>query len=173
MSITTGNKPSLSKAENSTLPNHDTDKVSSYKSERNTTNHSIAISDSLVTDCDSANESSVCSTPHPPLEKLAAPTKDNISISISKTNSAPAVHCGYNDHHSGDCVCYPTCELCGSYDHDIHGHNKIISLRGIKPRNPQHVTKNYETCGISVHTTTDHNDIERFRKREALQAKKA
>ncbi|GKA53182.1 hypothetical protein Tco_0746497 [Tanacetum coccineum] len=54
-----------------------------------------------------------------------------------------------------------------------YGHNRIISLRrGIKPRNPQHVTKNYETFGSNVHTTSDHNDIEWFRKREALQAKK-
>ncbi|GJU57708.1 hypothetical protein Tco_1235474 [Tanacetum coccineum] len=50
----------------------------------------------------------------------------------------------------------------------------IISIRrGIKPRNPQHITKNCETCGSNVHTTSDHNDIEWFRKREALQAKKA
>ncbi|GKE27839.1 retrovirus-related pol polyprotein from transposon TNT 1-94 [Tanacetum coccineum] len=55
------------------------------------------------------------------------------------------MHCGYNDHKSDDCN---------------------------KPRNPQHVTKNYETCGTNVHTTSDHNDIEWFRKREALQAKK-
>ncbi|GJV99922.1 hypothetical protein Tco_1555174 [Tanacetum coccineum] len=51
---------------------------------------------------------------------------------------------------------------------------KIISLRrGINPRNPQHVTKNCETCGSNVHTTSDHNDIEWFRKREMLQAKNA
>ncbi|GKB30838.1 hypothetical protein Tco_0870239 [Tanacetum coccineum] len=50
---------------------------------------------------------------------------------------------------------------------------RIISLRReIKPRNPQHVTKNCETCGSNVHTTSNHNDIEWFRKREALQAKK-
>ncbi|GKB86939.1 hypothetical protein Tco_0959211, partial [Tanacetum coccineum] len=49
----------------------------------------------------------------------------------------------------------------------------IISLRrGIKPRNPQNIIKNYETCGSNVHTTSEHNDIEWFRKREALQAKK-
>ncbi|GKB43936.1 zinc finger, CCHC-type containing protein [Tanacetum coccineum] len=49
----------------------------------------------------------------------------------------------------------------------------IISLRrGIKPRNPQHITKNCETCGSNVHTISDHNNIEWFRKREALQAKK-
>ncbi|GJU73895.1 retrovirus-related pol polyprotein from transposon TNT 1-94 [Tanacetum coccineum] len=83
------------------------------------------------------------------------------------------IHCGYNDHQSNDCVYYPICEICGSYDHDTHGHNKIISLRrGIKPRNPQHIIKNYEIYGSNVYTTSDHNDIEWFRKREALQGKK-
>ncbi|GKE91923.1 hypothetical protein Tco_1573018, partial [Tanacetum coccineum] len=84
------------------------------------------------------------------------------------------IHCGYNDHQSDDCVYYPRCELCRSYDHDNHGHNRIIFLRrGIKPRNLQHVTKNCETCGSNVHTTSDHNDIEWFKKKEVLQAKKA
>nr|GEY00484.1 hypothetical protein [Tanacetum cinerariifolium] len=84
------------------------------------------------------------------------------------------IHYGYNDHQSDDCVYYPICDLCGIYDHDTHGHNRIISLRrGIKPRNPQHVIKNCETYGRNVHTITNHNDIEWFRKREALQAKKA
>ncbi|GJZ20532.1 retrovirus-related pol polyprotein from transposon TNT 1-94 [Tanacetum coccineum] len=223
VSITSSNKTRLSEAEDSTLPNHDT-----------------------------ADESSVCSTPLPPLEKLAgakpvfgpktiksilkskstfkdealkgviinepslAPAKGNISTLVSKTKSASAgklknvkmeddpplaivnqhhtgqgksssrsrpsrpaipfpscIHCGYNDHQYDDYVYYPICELCGSYDHDTHSHNVIISLRrGIKPRNPQHVTKNCETCGSNVHTTTDHNDLEWFRKRQALQAKK-
>nr|GFA41068.1 hypothetical protein [Tanacetum cinerariifolium] len=50
----------------------------------------------------------------------------------------------------------------------------IISLRrGIKPKKPQHVIKNCETCGSNVHTTTDNNDNEWFRKSEVLQAKKA
>ncbi|GKB34794.1 retrovirus-related pol polyprotein from transposon TNT 1-94, partial [Tanacetum coccineum] len=83
------------------------------------------------------------------------------------------IHYGYNDHKSDDCVYYPICKICRIYDHDTHGHNMIISLRrGIKPRNPQHVTKKCETCGSNVHTTFDHNDIEWFKKREALQAKK-
>ncbi|GKA06956.1 retrovirus-related pol polyprotein from transposon TNT 1-94 [Tanacetum coccineum] len=82
------------------------------------------------------------------------------------------IHCGYNDYKSDDCVYNPICEICGSYDHDTHSHNRIIYLkRGIKPRNPQHVTKNCETCGRNVHTTSDHNNIEWFRKREALQSK--
>ncbi|GJZ74706.1 hypothetical protein Tco_0639171 [Tanacetum coccineum] len=84
------------------------------------------------------------------------------------------IHCGYNDHKSDDCAYYPICEIWGSYGHDTHNHNRIISLRrGIKPINPQHITKNCETCGSNVHTTSDHNDIEWFRKRGAPQAKKA
>ncbi|GJS34481.1 hypothetical protein Tco_0532863 [Tanacetum coccineum] len=84
------------------------------------------------------------------------------------------IHCGYNNHHSDDCLYYPTCEICGSYDHNTHDHNMIISQRrGINPRNPQHGTKNYETCGNNVHTTSDHNEIEWFKKRETPHSKKA
>ncbi|GJY45397.1 retrovirus-related pol polyprotein from transposon TNT 1-94 [Tanacetum coccineum] len=83
------------------------------------------------------------------------------------------IHCGFSDQLSDDCVNYPICDICGSYDHDTHGYNKIISLRrGIKPRNPQHVMKCCETCGSTVHTTNDHNDIKWFRRDEELQAKK-
>ncbi|GJS80256.1 retrovirus-related pol polyprotein from transposon TNT 1-94 [Tanacetum coccineum] len=231
MSITGNNKPKLSGAKDFTLSNHDT-----------------------VTDYDSADESSICSTPLPPLEKLSgvepvsrpktiksilkskstfkdetlkgitinepslAPVRGkkvlqllkltqlllckrtnhrtcdhadfmssidinqyHTSQSESSSRSRPSrpampfpsyIHCGYNDHQYNDCVYYPICEICGSYDHDTHGHNKIISLkRGIKPRNPQHITKNCEICGSNVHTTSDHNDIEWFRKREALRSK--
>ncbi|GKE55211.1 hypothetical protein Tco_1494396, partial [Tanacetum coccineum] len=139
--------------------------------------------------------------PLPSLEKLtgitinkpsSAPARGNKSSSVSKTNSAPAgesssrsrparpaipfpscIHYGYNDHKSNDYVYYPIYEIYESYDHDTYGHNRINSLRRrIKTRNPQHVTKNCDTCGSNVHTTFDHNDIEWFRKREALQAKK-
>nr|GEW06318.1 retrovirus-related Pol polyprotein from transposon TNT 1-94 [Tanacetum cinerariifolium] len=39
------------------------------------------------------------------------------------------IHSGYNDHQFDACVYYPICEFCGSYDHDTHGHNMVISLR--------------------------------------------
>ncbi|GKE77606.1 hypothetical protein Tco_1543726, partial [Tanacetum coccineum] len=71
VSITSSNKPRLSEAANSTLPNHDTAKVPSDESQRNTTDPSFAVSDSSSTNYDSMDESSVCSTPLPPLEKLA------------------------------------------------------------------------------------------------------
>ncbi|GKB87126.1 hypothetical protein Tco_0959398 [Tanacetum coccineum] len=87
----------------------------------------------------------------------------------SKHFFLPCIHCGFNDHLSDNCVNYPICDICGSYDHETHVHNRIISIRrGIKPRNPQHVMKSYETYGSTVHTTTDHNDIEWFRRGEEL-----
>ncbi|GJV39009.1 retrovirus-related pol polyprotein from transposon TNT 1-94 [Tanacetum coccineum] len=76
--------------------------------------------------------------------------------SIPVISFPSCIHCGYNGHQSDDCVYYPRCELCGSYDHDTSNHTRIISLRrGIKPRNPQHVIKHCETCGSNAHTTTD------------------
>ncbi|GKG56448.1 hypothetical protein Tco_0579772, partial [Tanacetum coccineum] len=81
-------------AEDFTLSNHDTGKVPSNESQRNTTDHSVVVFDSSVTDYDSADESSVtdydsadessvtdydsadessvCSTPLPPMEKLTS-----------------------------------------------------------------------------------------------------
>ncbi|GKE41741.1 hypothetical protein Tco_1469025 [Tanacetum coccineum] len=99
------------------------------------------------------------------------------SSSRSKTSRPsklfpPCIHYRFNDHLSDDYVNYPICDIGGSYDHDIHDHNRVISLRrGIKPRNPQQVTKSCETCGSTVHTITDHNDIEWFKKGKARQAK--
>ncbi|GJY74030.1 hypothetical protein Tco_0478461 [Tanacetum coccineum] len=92
----------------------------------------------------------------------------------SKRFFPPCTHCGCIDHLSNECLYYPICGLCGSYDHDTNGHNRIISLeREINLRNPQHTFKRCEVCGSSTHTTTDHYDIEWFKRGEALQAKKA
>ncbi|GJS55299.1 hypothetical protein Tco_0628661 [Tanacetum coccineum] len=72
VSITGSNKPKLSETEDSTLLNHDTGKVPSNESQRNITDHSAVVFDSLATDYDSADESLVCSTPLPPLENLTS-----------------------------------------------------------------------------------------------------
>ncbi|GKC84366.1 hypothetical protein Tco_1140083, partial [Tanacetum coccineum] len=83
----------------------------------------------------------------------------------------PYIQCGHIDHLSHDCLYYPICRLCRSYDHDTDGHKRIISLeREIKPRNLQHVIKICETCGSTVHNITDHYDIEWFKRGEAIQA---
>ncbi|GJT35054.1 hypothetical protein Tco_0925473 [Tanacetum coccineum] len=70
MPITNSNTHKSSETEDSTLPNQDTDEVPSNESQRNTTNPSFVFSDSSVTDYDSADESSVYSTPLLPLKKL-------------------------------------------------------------------------------------------------------
>ncbi|GJX70251.1 putative ribonuclease H-like domain-containing protein [Tanacetum coccineum] len=70
MSITSSNIPKSSDTEDYTLPNQDTNKVPSNESQRNTTDPSVVVSDSLATDYDSGNESSVYSTPLLSLKKL-------------------------------------------------------------------------------------------------------
>ncbi|GJY38877.1 retrovirus-related pol polyprotein from transposon TNT 1-94 [Tanacetum coccineum] len=153
VSITNSNQPRLSEAENSTILNHGTGKIPSVKSQTNTTDPSVAVTESLATNYDSADESLDCSTPLHPLKKLngaelvSGPKTIKSILKSKSTFKAETLKVSY--------------------------WSRIISLRrGIKPRNPQHVTKNCETCASNVHTTADHNDNEWFRKREALQAKK-
>ncbi|GJU19500.1 hypothetical protein Tco_1152842 [Tanacetum coccineum] len=71
MSITSGNGPRLSEAEDFILPKHDAGKVLPNKSQTNTIDPSVAITNSSASDYDSAGKSSVCSTLLPPLEKMA------------------------------------------------------------------------------------------------------
>nr|GEY49531.1 hypothetical protein [Tanacetum cinerariifolium] len=60
----------LSKVEGFILPKHDTGRILSTESQRNTTDPSVAVTDSSTTEYDSTDESSVCSTPPHPLKKL-------------------------------------------------------------------------------------------------------
>ncbi|GJS86833.1 retrovirus-related pol polyprotein from transposon TNT 1-94 [Tanacetum coccineum] len=52
------------------LPNHDTGRILLAESQRNTIDPSVTVTDSSATDYDLVDESSVCSTPLPPLKKL-------------------------------------------------------------------------------------------------------
>nr|GEX99833.1 hypothetical protein [Tanacetum cinerariifolium] len=70
MSITSSNLHKSSEAEDYTLPNHNTDEVPSKKSQKNTTDPSVVVSNSLAFDYDLADESSVCGTPLLLLKKL-------------------------------------------------------------------------------------------------------
>ncbi|GKA63152.1 hypothetical protein Tco_0762758 [Tanacetum coccineum] len=160
MSITSSNLHKSSKAEDSTLPNHDTneklDGVEPGSGPK--TVKSILKSKSMFKAETLKGESSSRSRP------------SRLSISFPS-----CIHCGYNNHHSDDCLYYPTCEICGSYDLNIsYDHNMIISQRrGINPSKSSTCKKICETCGSNVHTTSDHNDIEWFRKRETPHDKKA
>ncbi|GJX19081.1 putative reverse transcriptase domain-containing protein [Tanacetum coccineum] len=83
----------------------------------------------------------------------------------SKRFFPPCTHYGSMDHLFDDCLFYPICGICGSYDHETNGHNRIISLeRKINLRNPQHSFKRCEVCSSSIHTTTDHYNIEWFKR---------
>nr|GEZ94105.1 retrovirus-related Pol polyprotein from transposon TNT 1-94 [Tanacetum cinerariifolium] len=63
-------RPWLSEAEGFILPNHDTGRILPAESQRNTTDPSVAVTESSATEYDSTNESLFCSTPLPPLKKL-------------------------------------------------------------------------------------------------------
>ncbi|GJZ38169.1 retrovirus-related pol polyprotein from transposon TNT 1-94, partial [Tanacetum coccineum] len=83
-------RPWLSKAEGFILPNHDTGRILSAESQRNTTDPLVAVTDSSANEYDSADESSVCSTPLPPLKRLngVEPTSGPKTIkSILKSKS--------------------------------------------------------------------------------------
>nr|GEY08848.1 hypothetical protein [Tanacetum cinerariifolium] len=99
------------------------------------------------------------------------------SSSASKTNSAPAgklKNAKMEDDPPLSIVMKELNEVKLQINKKILSYSKKKMLnRAINPRNPQHVTKSYETCRNNVHTTLDHNDIEWFRKRETLQAKNA
>ncbi|GKB61895.1 hypothetical protein Tco_0918081 [Tanacetum coccineum] len=208
VSISGVERPWLSEAEGFTLPNHDTGRILPTESQVKITDPLVSITDSSATEYDSANESSICSTLLPPLEKLdgvepisgpktiksilksnstikpetlkgvtinkpsSAPAKDKKNVSGSKRNSAPTgklKNVKIKDNIPLSIVMKELNDLKVQISK-----NRVISLRiGIKPRNPQQVTKSCETCGSTIHTITDHNDIEYFRRGEALQAKKA
>nr|GEU71722.1 retrovirus-related Pol polyprotein from transposon TNT 1-94 [Tanacetum cinerariifolium] len=63
-------RPWLFEAEGFILPNHNTSRILLSESQRNTTDSSVAVTDSSTTDYDSADEFLVCSIPLPPLKKL-------------------------------------------------------------------------------------------------------
>nr|GEU37036.1 hypothetical protein [Tanacetum cinerariifolium] len=107
-------------------------------------------------------------------EPSSAPTRGNKSSSAFKINSAPASKLK-NVNVEDD----PPLAM----DHTSQGESSLRSRpkdpqiisqrRGINPKNPQHVIKNCEICGSSVHTTSDHNDIDWLMKQETPHAKKA
>ncbi|GKA48032.1 hypothetical protein Tco_0740990 [Tanacetum coccineum] len=83
-------KPWLPEAKDFILSNHDTGRILPVESQRNIIDPLVAVTNSSATDYDSADESSVCSTPLPPLKKLdgAKPVSRRKTIkSILKSKS--------------------------------------------------------------------------------------
>ncbi|GJZ86589.1 hypothetical protein Tco_0658199 [Tanacetum coccineum] len=65
-------RPQLSEAEGFIFPKHDTGKILPAESQVNTIDPPVAVPNSSASEYDSADESSVCSTLLPPLEKLVS-----------------------------------------------------------------------------------------------------
>ncbi|GKC06662.1 retrovirus-related pol polyprotein from transposon TNT 1-94 [Tanacetum coccineum] len=88
----------------------------------------------------------------------------------SKTNPyPPCTHYGFNDHRPNNCRNYPECEICGSYDHFTSGHNRVIYVIGgilaeSSQSNESSIGVSCTTYGSNVHSTTDHNDYEHFKR---------
>ncbi|GJV67047.1 hypothetical protein Tco_1482556 [Tanacetum coccineum] len=82
----------------------------------------------------------------------------------------PCTHCGFNDHIPDD---YPECGICGSYDHSTLGHNRVIQNRGgiqaeSSQSNESSIRVKCNTRGSTIHSTSDHNEFDHF-KRETHQ----
>ncbi|GKA94327.1 retrovirus-related pol polyprotein from transposon TNT 1-94 [Tanacetum coccineum] len=81
----------------------------------------------------------------------------------------PCTYCGFNDHRPDDFCNYPKCAICASYDHFTSGHNHVILVRGeflakSSRSSESLVGMSCTTCGSNVHSTTDHNDFEHFKR---------
>ncbi|GJZ37898.1 hypothetical protein Tco_0584089 [Tanacetum coccineum] len=147
----------------------DDTKILPAESQRNIIGPSVAVTDSSATDYDSADESLICSAPllTEKLEGAAtSPAKGNKNSSASKANLALA-----GKLKSVKIEDDPPLAIIIKELNNLK--LQFSKKREINLRNPQHAFKRYESYGSSTHTTTDHYDIEWFKRGEALQAKKA
>ncbi|GJV98351.1 retrovirus-related pol polyprotein from transposon TNT 1-94 [Tanacetum coccineum] len=105
----------------------------------------------------------------------ASPSKQ---ILKAKANPfPPCTHCGFNDYRPSDCRNYPECEICRIYDHFTLGHNRVILIRGgvlveSSQSSESSIGVKCNTCESTVHSTTNHNDFDHFKRDEKIQATK-
>ncbi|GJS68447.1 retrovirus-related pol polyprotein from transposon TNT 1-94 [Tanacetum coccineum] len=82
--------------------------------------------------------------------KFASPSKQ---IPKAKAKLFPlCTYCGFNNHHPNECRMYPECKICGS---------------------ESSVGVSCNTCGSTVHSTTNHSDFEHFKRGGKIQATKS
>ncbi|GJW52064.1 retrovirus-related pol polyprotein from transposon TNT 1-94 [Tanacetum coccineum] len=89
----------------------------------------------------------------------------------------PCTHCSFNDHRPDDCRNYPGCGICGGYDHCTSGYNRIIQIRGgvvteSSLSNESSIGVKCNTCGSIIHSTTDHNEFDHFKRGTIFNANK-
>ncbi|GJY43309.1 hypothetical protein Tco_0431522 [Tanacetum coccineum] len=78
------------------------------------------------------------------IDAIPLATKPPIIVLKDKERPYPScTHCGFNDHRPDDCRNYPECAICSSK-----------SSIGVT----------YTSCRSNVHSTTNHNDFEHFKR---------
>nr|GEW72759.1 retrovirus-related Pol polyprotein from transposon TNT 1-94 [Tanacetum cinerariifolium] len=111
----------LSEAKGFILRNHDTVRILLVESQRNTTYPLVTVTDSSTTDYDSVDESSVCSTPLPPLKKMdIIGSYDHDTNGHNRIISIEREINPRNPQHA-----FKRCEACGSSTHTITDHYDI------------------------------------------------
>ncbi|GJZ82404.1 retrovirus-related pol polyprotein from transposon TNT 1-94, partial [Tanacetum coccineum] len=76
-----------------------------------------------------------------------------------------------------DCRKYHEFEICGSYEHFISRHNRVIQIRGgvlaeSSQSNESSIGVKCDTCESTAHFTTDHNEFDYFKRGEKIKAAK-
>nr|GEV43475.1 retrovirus-related Pol polyprotein from transposon TNT 1-94 [Tanacetum cinerariifolium] len=154
----------LSEAEGFILLNHDTSRINPAESQRDTTDPLVAVTDSSVTEYDLANKSLVCSTYLHPLKKLdyaetiSRPKTIKSILSISKVWVDLHQDLKSQDHQNAS---FRITYIVDDY----------LSRKRDQSKKSLNTFKKCKVCSSSTHTTTDHYDIEWFKRGEALQAK--
>nr|GEU70557.1 retrovirus-related Pol polyprotein from transposon TNT 1-94 [Tanacetum cinerariifolium] len=90
----------------------------------------------------------------------------------------PCTHYGFNDYRPDDYRNYREYEICGSCDHSISRHNRVIHIRGgvlaeSSQSNESSILVMCNTCGSTVHSTSNHNEFDHFKRGKKAQAAKA
>ncbi|GJZ44256.1 hypothetical protein Tco_0591511 [Tanacetum coccineum] len=91
--------------------------------------------------------------------------------------------CNYTNHLTDDCYRILYCIKCKkedhmTSDHDMYIQGTTLSVKGgvlaeSSQSSKSSIGVSCTTCGSSVHSTTDHNDSEHFKRGDKLQATKA
>ncbi|GJU98140.1 retrovirus-related pol polyprotein from transposon TNT 1-94 [Tanacetum coccineum] len=91
---------------------------------------------------------------------------------------SPCTHRYFNDHMPDDCRNYLECEIYGSYDYSTLGHNRVIQIKGgvlakSSQSNESSIGLKCNTCGSTVHFTSDYNEFDHFKRGEKIHAAQA
>nr|GEU98993.1 retrovirus-related Pol polyprotein from transposon TNT 1-94 [Tanacetum cinerariifolium] len=119
-------------------------------------------------DLESSKESESKSlTPLPPLKK-----------SLGASLSSKVMPLTYRDHSPRERPSLGTMKYTKPETQKYSRHNRVILVRGgvlaeSSQSNDSSIGISCTTCGSNVHSTTDHNDFEHFKRGEKIQATKA